>query len=445
MNIKTLIAGGLLLANVLPVTARDSRFTRQGTGPMYWMAYEYCYDNDKALPEERYKKNIDWIDANLKDYGYDMICTDGWIEQAQTIGRNGYITKYNSDWNHDFKYWNDYIRSKGMKFGVYYNPMWLTRTAWEKDSPVQGTDLTTRQIVGKNNFNEDLYWVDTARPGAEQWIKGYVRHFIDLGATFLRIDFLENYERNYGSDKYAQALKWIMEEADDEIFISLVMPNCFSHGKHEILYGDMIRISNDCFKGGWDFVSDRKRGIRQEHWPQYDNAFDGFIGFSDIAAPGQLIMDGDFMRMNTLASVEERRFFFSLMIMAGSALAVADQYDTVTDECLQVYQNKELIELNRLGFCAKPLSYNVKSKDSSRWIGQLPDGDWVVGLFNRENEPVEYGIDFKKELGIPAETKVSVRDLWEHKELGSMKKAYSTVIQPHNCKVLRIKNVQKSE
>ena len=90
---KLFLLGSLLWANFLPVHSRDSKFTRKGTGPMYWMAYEYCYDNNRPLPEDRYKKNIDWMDTHLKAYGYDMICTDGWIEQAQTIDANGYITK----------------------------------------------------------------------------------------------------------------------------------------------------------------------------------------------------------------------------------------------------------------------------------------------------------------------------------------------------------------
>ena len=435
---RLFLLGSLLLANFLPVHSRDSKFTRKGSGPMYWMAYEYCYDNNRPLPEDRYKKNIDWMDTHLKAYGYDMICTDGWIEQAQTIDANGYITKYNSDWQHDFSYWSDYIRGKGMKFGVYYNPMWLTRAAWEQDCPVAGAETTARQIVGKNSFNADLYWVDTARPGAEQWIKGYVRHFIDLGATYLRIDFLENYERNYGSDKYVQALEWIKEEAGNEIFISLVMPNCFSHGKNEIPYGDMIRISDDCFKGGWDFVSGRRRGERQENWPQYGNAFDGFIGFSDIAAPGRLIMDGDFMRMNTMADVDERRFLFSLMVVTGSALAVSDQFDTATEECLEVYRNKELIELNKAGFCAQPLSRDVKSKDSSRWIGKLPCGDWIVAFFNREDAADEYRIDFGKELGIETGKAGNVRDLWTHQDLGAMEGSYAVTLEPHSCQVIRI-------
>lgn len=440
MELRKVAIWSLLLVSVLPVTARDSQFTRKGTGPMYWIAYEYCCSKDKSLPEDRYMKNIDWINDNFKNYGFDMICTDGWIEQAQIVDRNGYITKYNSNWSHDFRYWSEYIRRKGMKFGVYYNPIWLTRTAWDKDCPVSGTNVTTKQIVGENSFNGDLYWVDTARSGAEQWIKGYVRHFINLGATYLRIDFLENYERNYGSEKYAQALKWIMEEAGDEIFVSLVMPNCFSHGKNEQIYGDMIRVSNDCFGGSWDFVSARKRGKRQEQWPQYDNVFDGFIGFSDIAARGKLIMDGDFMRINTMKNAEEKKFLFSLMVVCGSALAIADQYDTIGDDAW-VYQNKELIELNRVGFYAKPLSNDIKCKDSSRWIGQLPNGDWIVALFNREEVAARYAIDFAGELGINGGRASNVRDLWEHKNLGGMEGGYSAILAPHSCKVLRINSL----
>lgn len=69
---KLFLLGSLLWANFLPVYSRDSKFTRKGTGSMYWMAYEYCYDNNQPLPEDRYKKNIDWIDTHLKVYGYDM-------------------------------------------------------------------------------------------------------------------------------------------------------------------------------------------------------------------------------------------------------------------------------------------------------------------------------------------------------------------------------------
>ena len=429
--VNKLIAIMILLSSVIgSADARDSRFTRKGTGPQYWIAYEYCYDFNIPISEQRWKDNIDWMSENFKEYGYDMISNDGWIEAAQTINKNGYITKYNSSWQHGFEYWNKYIQDKGMQVGIYYNPMWMTRTAFEKNCKVKGTKYTTQEIAGDK-------WVDVDKPGAEEWVKGYVKYFKDLGAIFLRVDFLENYERNYGTERYEKALRWIMEEAGEDMLISLVMPNCYNHAKTELPYGDMIRIDNDCFKGGWDFASARGRGKKRDYWPQYDNAFDGFIAFSDIAAKGQMIMDGDFMRLNTMANDAEREFLFSLMVIAGSPLCIADQYDTIGDAAY-VYQNEEMIELNKVGFIGKPLSRDINDINSSRWVGQMPNGDFIVGLFNREDEAMTYGIDFVNELGIEGGTVKNVRDLWEHKDLGGMKCKYEATINPHSCKIIRI-------
>ena len=170
---KRLVAVLVMLSSVIGSSyGRDSRFTRKGTGPQYWIAYEYCYDFNIPIPEQRWKDNIDWMAENFRDYGYDMISNDGWIEAAQTIDRNGYITKYCSSWQHGFEYWNRYIRSKGMQVGIYYNPMWMTRAAYEKDCKVKGTSFTAREIAGDKWFNSELYWVDVDKPGAEEWVKG---------------------------------------------------------------------------------------------------------------------------------------------------------------------------------------------------------------------------------------------------------------------------------
>jgi len=367
-----------------------------------------------------------------------MICNDGWIEAAQTINENGFITKYNSDWEHGFDYWSQYLKSKGMKMGVYYNPMWLTRTAYEQNVPVLGTSYRTRDITGPKSFNSELHWVDVEKPGAKEWIQGYVNYFKKMGTTYLRIDFLENYENNYGTAKYDQALAWIKEAAGDDLFLSLVMPHCYNDAVTEVKYGDMIRIDDDCFEGNWDFVSNRRRGERKNIWPQFGNAFDGFVGFAHLSAQGKIILDGDFMRMNKLASDDERKFLFSLMIMGGSALAIADQYDTIGDHGW-VYQNTELNDLNTQGFVGQPLSYDYKdAKNSSRWIGQLPNGDWIVGLFNREDYVETRSIDFQKELKITGGKVNNIRDLWEHKDLGSMENQYAVELKPHSCQMLRI-------
>lgn len=427
----------LSLASV-SLLARDSKYTRHGTGPKYWIAYEWCFENNLPIPEDRWKRNIDWMADTFRDYGYDMICNDGWIEAAQSINENGYITKYNSNWRHGFEYWNKYIEDKGMKVGVYYNPLWITSAAYYSKCKVSGTNgITAADIAGRWRFNDLLFWVDVNKEGAEQWIKGYIRYFKSLGVSYLRIDFLENYERNYGTDAYEKALKWIAEEAGDDLFLSLVMPNCYHHGRTELKYGDMIRVDDDCFKGGWDFASSRRRGQHKSSWPQYGNAFDGMVAFSDVAAKGQMILDGDFMRLNTMASKEEKQFLYSLMVMGGSALAIADQYDTIGDAA-EIYQNREMIELNDLGFVAHPISTDISSLDSSRWFGKLPDGDIIVGFFNREEKNRSYKILLREELGIPSACAKQVRNLWTHKNEGSTTRALSVSLKPHSCAIYRI-------
>lgn len=440
-KITTLLLTVFFLFNATSdLISRDSPFTLQGAGPKYWIAYEYCWINNVAIPEDRWKANIDWVEKNFKSYGYNMICNDGWIEAAQTIDENGFIVKYNDDWEHGFKYWGNYLSDKDMELGVYYNPMWMTKAAFDKNVMVVGTEIQAQDIVGPISFNEPLYWVDVDKKGAKEWIQGYVKYFIDLGAKYLRIDFLENYERNYGTAKYKQALEWIEEAAGNDIFLSLVMPNCFDNSRNELLYGDMIRIDDDCFNGGWDFVSNRRRGEHKAIWPQYGNAFDGFIGFADIGGRGQMILDGDFIRLNTMADDKERIFKFSLMVMGGSALAIADQYDTA-DGNEWIYQNREMLELNELGLTAKPLSYDHDDINrSSIWAGQLPNADWIVGLFNREDTEQIRKIDFERDLGIVGGNVENVRDLWEHTDLGELSGGFSVELDPHECKIIRIKN-----
>ena len=427
-----------IYGTALTLYARESPYTLQGTGPRYWIAYENCWTENKAITEDRWKSNIDWVNDNFKSFGYDMVCTDGWIENAQTINANGYITKYNDLWVNGFDYWAKYLARQNMKLGVYYNPMWLTRTALAENVPVVGTGYHAPDIVGETPFNIDLNWVDTDKPGAREWIQGYVKYFIDQGATYLRIDFLENYEKNYGTKRYAQALEWIKEAAGNKIFLSLVMPNCYNHAQTELAYGDMIRIDDDCFDGGWDFLSNRRRGQSKPDWPQYGNAFDGFISFSDISGKGKIILDGDFIRLNTLDTDAERIFQVSLFAMAGSPLCIADQYDTA-DSCARFYQNRDILELNDQGFVGKPLSHNMKDTiNSSIWVGQMPNGDWVIGLFNREETPQIRSIDFVKDLGIQKGSIQDIKELWTQARLNNNSQSISEVIPPHSCKIWRI-------
>jgi alpha-glucosidase len=446
----------------LPAASRDSVFTRSGVGPLYWTVYGWDFPNNVALPEDVWQRNIDWVADTFAPYGYDMVCTDGWIDYTQRTDSHGYIRSYVDDWTHDWGYWSRYLRARGMRLGVYYNPLWVTKSAVADPSctVVGRPDVAVADIVADGDWfggdigSHELYWVDVTRDGAKEYVQGYVRYFRDLGVPFLRVDFLGWYESGrdqnisgpvgvaHGSAAYATALGWMSEAAGDDVELSLVMPNLYGHAANEIRYGDMIRIDDDAQNGGWANLSGGRQ-TWQDLWSQWHNPFLGFTGFADRNGRGQLILDGDFLVLNGFADDDERRTAVTLFTMAGSPLAIADRYDTIGANA-SFYTNREVLALHEQGLAGKPyfhsgtpFSADPGSRDSERWMGQLPDSSWAVALFNRSDGPgpTVKSVDFAADLGIvgPAD----VRDLWTHQDLGAATDVTAS-LAPHACRLVRV-------
>jgi glucan 1,6-alpha-isomaltosidase len=434
------------------------RFRRGGVGPLYWSTYGYNNKTNKAIPQEIWTKNLQWVAEELAPYGYRMVCTDGWIDYSQKTTENGYVVAYQDDWTLDWAGMVKDAAARGLQLGVYYNPLWVVTSAIKDHSiTVSGRpDIKVADIVdhGDNqNGSPNLNWVDVRRDGAEEYVKGYVSYFKSLGVVFLRIDFLAWFEVGFdqsegttgfahGRDAYLLALSWMREAAGD-MTLSLVMPNCFDHAAAERQFGDMIRIDNDVGYGTWYSLSGGSQSW-QPIWSQWNNPFLGFTGFSDVSGRGQLVLDGDPLYMSTFSNDDERRTAISLFTMAGAPIAIADTYDTIGNHS-GFFCNEELLALRKRGLVGKPIYrnnhgyfYDTTSRDCERWVGQLSDGSWVVGLFNRDDgpEPTTKSIDFSSDLGLSAPARV--RDLWTHSDLGMMT-GYQVSLGPHASVLLAVK------
>lgn len=408
----------------------------------YWMAYEQCYTSNQPLDEWRFDANVKWLKENdFRDYGYEMVCTDGWIEGAQSVNKNGYITKYNSGWDKTLADQVRFCEEHGFQAGFYYDPLWMPRAAYDANCRIAGRDdKRTRDIKGDTNFNDFIYWVDADKDGAEQWVKGFVRYIINQGFKFLRIDFLNWYENSYGIDRYQKALRWIMEEARDEIWVSLVMPNCYDHAWAEQRNSDMFRISEDVFGGGFDFVSGRRRDQWQNGWANWGNLYNGFLDFSDIERH-KTIMDGDFVRLNTCTgegkySAEyERQFWLSLLVMAGSPIAIADQFDSPGVETFKhLYCNRTLTALSREGFYGRPVSREPSSLDSYVWHGSTASGKRVVAFFNRDDNRRILSYDLNAHTSHSCAQ--DVYDVWQDVHLADFRDRIELMVEPHQCRFI---------
>ena len=201
------------------------------------------------------------------------------------------------------------------------------------------------------------------------------------------------------------------------------MPHLYYDAEIEKLCGNMVRIVSDTANGGWWHYSDCERGKSYTTWPNCLNMFDGFVYWSHISGRGKVLLDGDFIRLNTFNTDAEKESVVSLQLMAGGPVSIADQYT-----------NTELLALNADGFVGKPLSDVLNSRDSQIWYGQMTDGSYVVGLFNRDDNAMSFNVDFKT-LGIDGSWKV--RDLWKHADEGTATKL-SVNLPAHACKIVKL-------
>ena len=452
--------GSALAAKPLSLTSRNSPWTRSGPGPLYWNIYGWSFPHNAPIPEDEWKANIDWLATDFAPSGYTMACTDGWIEGSSRTTEHGYIISYNDSWTHDWAYWAAYLAQRRMTLGVYYNPLWVHRAAVEDPTKtvVGRPDVKIADIVADGDFfakdigGNTLYWVDVTRDGAKEYVQGYVEYFKRMAVPYLRVDFLSWYEDGmdanigrvnapHGRDNYVTALHWVNEAAGDSMEVSLVMPHLFDNAAAELANGDLVRINADADKGGWERLSGGRQGW-QNMWPNWFNPFCGFTGWSHRNGRGQLILDGDFLRAHTFATDEERRTAVTLMTIAGSPIAIADLHSDI-DSHGWVFTHPEVLGLHRDGLVGKPLYHNgnlysvdAGSRDTERWAGQLPDGSWVVALFNRgDTQTVEKSLHFSHDLGFAGSARV--RDVWARRDLGLRTEAAAT-LAPHACALFHI-------
>ena len=69
------------------------------------------------------------------------------------------------------------------------------------------------------------------------------------------------------------------------------------------------------------------------------------------------------------------------------------------------------------------------------WVKPLADGSQAVGLFNRGESELIITLDFKT-IGVTGPAKL--RDLWEHKDLGSPPDSYTAHVPKHGVVMLKV-------
>lgn len=378
----------------------DSVFRAQAqTPPMGWNSWNKfgC-----RVSEDLIKEMADaMVSSGMKDAGYQYII----IDDCWQVGRDslGNILPDPQHFPHGMKAIADYIHSKGLKFGIY-------------------------SCAGSETCQ--------GRPGSRGYQFQDARQYAQWGVDYLKYDWCSNEGQN------AQAAYATMSDALKATGRPIVFSICEWGENKPWKWGEGIghlwRVSpdiRDCFQCKFDW---------------------GGVGVMDIvdimadlypyAGPGHW-NDAEMLEVgNGGMTKDEYITHFSMWSMLAAPLMAGNDLRKMDAETKEILMNKEVIAVNqdKLGQQARRF---MDMGEREIWAKPLDNGELAVCFLNRGDLPWNLDYDWHKQTIYFADKvniakyDYNIRDLWQHKDLGTTKVHTKAKIPSHGVLMVRLKKV----
>jgi alpha-galactosidase len=425
------------------------------TPPMGWNSWDAF---GEAVKESDIRATADWIAKSLKSYGWQYVVVDsGWYVTNHGVGFNANDAKFSLDEfgrytpavntipssssGSGFRPLADYLHNLGLKFGLHIL-RGIPKEAVAKNLPIQGSTFhapeaaNTADTCPWNPFN---YGLDTTKPAAQAYYDSLARQFADWHVDFVKIDCISS--RPYKGDEIrliSQALK----KTGRPMVLSL-SPGAAPLDKADELakYAQMWRISDDEWDV-WNSDKDFPQGVnnqfeRAAQWAPHSRS--GNWPDADMLAIGRLEPSPGWgePRQSRLTH-DEQRTLLTLWSIFRSPLIIGGNLLLCDDWTKSLLTNAEVIAVEQH---SKNNQAMETTTHAAAWVGEPESGSGLyVALFNRGDEPRTIRYTWKQ-LGLN-DPDYTVRDLWEHKDLGHADTIEAN-LRPHASVLYLVKPIRK--
>jgi len=428
------------------------------TPPMGWNSWD-CLGLDAN--EEQVRAVVDYMAANLKQYGWEYIVIDaGWFHPKELITANAQAL--NPQQNLDsfgrlipdtvkypsakagvgFKALADYIHSKGLKFGFHV----MRGVPWNavaNNTPIEGTTHFASEIA---NLTDTCEWshimqgVNMAKPGAQEYYNSVYKLYASWGVDFVKVDDIS---RPYHKAEIEGVYNAI-QHSGAPIVISLSPGEApIAEWNHLAKNAHMWRISGD-FWDQWKWLKKQFELCHRwdsthtpGHWPDADMLPIGKLrvtgGDAFIASQLGTTIDkiaNEYSRFTD----PEKYTLMTLWCMFRSPLMLGGYLPENDSVTTQLITNSEVLAINQ----HSQNNHELKNKDGLvTWVADQPGtGVKYVALFNTNDGPPKTLSVSWAELGLSGS--LPVRDLWKKKDLGKMEGTFSATIEAHGCRLIKV-------
>ena len=437
MNLKILFVCACLWMAVLVFgSSRNATWGEEPvpapTPPMGWNSWD-AYG--ESVKESDIRASAEWMAKNLKPFGWEYVVVDsGWYVTNHSAGFNA----QNADFSLDafgrytpaantipsakegtgFRPLAEYVHSLGLKFGLHIL-RGIPKEAVAKRLPIQGSQFHAQDAADTADtcpWNPFNYGLDTAKPAAQAYYDSLARQFADWQVDFVKVDCISSHP--YKGDEI-RLLSQALKRTGRPIVLSLSPgPAPLDKADEMARYAQMWRISDD----QWDVWQS------SEAFPQgVNNQLERAAQWAAHSRPGNW-PDADMLAIGRLEPApgwgeprasrltrDEQRTLLTLWSIFRSPLIMGGNLQLCDEWTKSLLTNAEVIAVDQHSKGNRAVE---TTNNSALWLAEPETGaGYYVAVFNRSDEPQTLRYAWKA-LGLK-EQEYSVRDLWEHKELGS--------------------------
>lgn len=371
--------------------------TLAATPPMGWNSWNKFGCN---VSEKLIKEMADaMVNSGMADAGYQYIV----IDDCWQVGRDsaGNIIPDPKRFPDGIKALADYVHSKGLKFGIY-------------------------SCAGSMTCQK--------RPGSRGYQFQDARQYAAWGVDYVKYDWCYNEGQN------AEAAYKTMSDALKATGRPIVFSICewgsnkpWEWGKG---IGNLWRTTGDIFDSFKGEINWGAKGVLQ--------IIDLNADLWKYAGPGHW-NDPDMLEVgNGGMTDEEYKTHFSMWCMLAAPLMAGNDLRSMDDETQKILTNEEAIQVDQDALGEQGFRF-IDYGDQEIWVKFLANDELAVCFLNRADHPWKLDYNWQK-TGISHadhyvafhEKKYDLRDLWQHKNIGSTGKNLTADIPAHGVLMLRL-------
>lgn len=420
------------------------------TPPMGWNSWD---GYGTTINEAQVKANAQWMAEHLKAFGWQYLTVDmEWFVSNPTAEGNSKSFQYSLDQNGrytpavnrfpsaangaGFKPLADYVHSLGLKFGIHIL-RGIPRQAVANKLPIADSSFSVADAADTSDtcpWNFDNFGAIATQPAAQAYYDSIAKMYAGWGVDLIKVDCISSHPYK-GED--IRMIRKALDKAGRPIVLSL-SPGAAPLDKLNEMrkYAQMWRISDDIWDI-WHNDDAYPKGLGDQfeytaawagkgepgHWPDADMLPFGRLG----PAPGWG------KPRDTRLSHDEQRMLMTLWVIFPSPLMVGGELPDADAWTLSLLTNPEVIAVDQHSSGNRPV---INTKNTVVWLAQAASGDGqYLAVFNltESKADIRYGW---KELGL-AGTAYTLRDLWEHRDLGAAT-ALTVELPPHAGVLYRV-------